>query len=290
MDEIDSGGETVGQRPRAAREAQKMTLEALAAQTRIPVRHLASLEESEWDSLPAPAYCVGFAKNYAALVGLDRAEIADQLRAEMGGTRQTYAQTDVFEPADPKRTMPKWLILGAVVGVIVLLLALNWMRQRELEPSAPSATTTDSAPPPATTRQTPPSPAPTAVASGAVTITALQDAWIKVRDRNGAALREALLKQGETFDVPPGAAAPVLDTGRPEALRITVGGRDVPAIGVPGHSVAGVSLLATDLMRGPAIAETAANPRKTAPAVRRAVAKQTNASTINTTNATANSE
>src|SRR5256885_497991 len=45
---------TVGDRLRAAREKQGLTLEEVAAQTRIPQRHLASIETAEWDSLPAP--------------------------------------------------------------------------------------------------------------------------------------------------------------------------------------------------------------------------------------------
>jgi cytoskeletal protein RodZ len=98
---------TAGERLRAAREQKKLSLEDVAAQTRIPQRHLASIETGEWDNLPAPTYTIGFAKSYAAVVGLDRAEIGDQLREEMGGQRFATASADVFEPADPRRTMPK---------------------------------------------------------------------------------------------------------------------------------------------------------------------------------------
>src|SRR5215212_2053583 len=94
---------TVGERLRAAREAAGLSLEDIATSTRIPTRHLESLEASDFSRLPAPTYSVGFAKNYAAAVGLDRAEIGDQLRAQMGGTRPTSTMTDVFEPADPAR-------------------------------------------------------------------------------------------------------------------------------------------------------------------------------------------
>lgn len=256
MDEPGSDiGETVGQRLKAAREASNITLDAVAAQTRIPVRHLLGLENSEWDTLPAPAYCVGFAKNYAAVVGLDRAEIAADLRDEMGGMRQVYPEAEVFEPADPNRSMPKWLILGALVALVVLLFGLNWMRNRSLEPTvAPTEVTTTTA----TTTPTQAAPAPAVAATGPVVITATQEAWIKVRERGGATLHEAMLRAGETFEVPATATAPLLDTGRPEALRITAGGRDVPAIGPAGRSVASVSLLPADLARGPTAAPSTA--------------------------------
>lgn len=245
---------TVGERLRAAREKQKMTLEAVAATTRIPIRHLASLEAGEWASLPAPTYCIGFAKNYAAIVGLDRAEIATDLRAEMGGTRQIYTQAEVFQPADPKRIMPKWLIFGALLGVILVVAAMTIIRQRSLAPA--EVMPVESATPAPAVATAIPTPA-LVPATGPVTVTALQDAWIKVRERGGATLRESLLKQGESYSVPTTATAPLLDTGRPEALQISVGGRNVPTVGNPGRSVSGVSLLPVDLARGTALAPPA---------------------------------
>ena len=50
----------MGEQLRDAREAKGITLEDIAAQTRIPTRHLESIEKSEWDNLPAPTYTIGF--------------------------------------------------------------------------------------------------------------------------------------------------------------------------------------------------------------------------------------
>src|SRR4051812_27596249 len=100
----------VGEQLRAAREAKGISLEEIAAQTRIPQRHLASIETGDWEHLPAPTYTIGFAKSYASAVGLDRTEIGSQLREEMGGQRFTSTSADVFEAADPARTMPKSLV------------------------------------------------------------------------------------------------------------------------------------------------------------------------------------
>ena len=77
----------VGERLRAAREEKKLSLEDLAAQTRIPQRHLANIETGEWDSLPAPTYTIGFAKSYASAVGLDRIEIGNQLPDRIAPSR-----------------------------------------------------------------------------------------------------------------------------------------------------------------------------------------------------------
>src|SRR5687768_17362872 len=100
MDEelVETSVPTVGERLRAAREEKGLSLEDIAAQTRIPRRHLESLETADWDKLPAPTYTTGFAKSYANAVGLDRTEIGEQLRAEMGGQRSVATTPEVFEP------------------------------------------------------------------------------------------------------------------------------------------------------------------------------------------------
>src|SRR6476469_483166 len=129
----------VGEQLRVAREAKGISLEDLAAQTRIPLRHLASIETGDWEHLPAPTYTIGFAKSYAGAVGLDRSEIGNQLRADMGGARFAATSKDVFEAADPARTMPKGLVVGAVVAVIVLIVLMSWLNRRSLDQTEPPA-------------------------------------------------------------------------------------------------------------------------------------------------------
>src|SRR3954452_20388806 len=124
---------TAGERLRAAREQKGLSLEDVAAQTRIPQRHLASIERADWESLPTPTYTIGFAKSYAGVVGLDRGEIGDQLRAEMGGQRFTANTIETFEPADPRRTMPKSLVIGTIIGLVVLVALMSWLNQRSLQ-------------------------------------------------------------------------------------------------------------------------------------------------------------
>src|SRR5215218_2137965 len=125
---------SVGERLKVAREQKKLSLEDVADQTRIPLRHLQNLEAGDWSALPAPTYTMGFAKSYASAVGLDRTEIGDDLRAEMGGQRYEAGVAEVFEPADPARTMPKWLGLAAIGGIILVVLLMSWLNNRSLTP------------------------------------------------------------------------------------------------------------------------------------------------------------
>jgi len=243
---------TVGERLRAAREEKGLTLEDIAAQTRIPRRHLESLETSEWDKLPAPTYSTGFAKSYASAVGLDRTEIGEQLRAEMGGQRAAVTNTEIFEPADPARTMPKWLVLGAIAAVIVIVLLMSYLNERSLdsgnEPSA--AEVTKQEPPAPQPAQQPQQAQPAATAQGPVVLTATGPAWIQVTDQ-GKTLFSGELAPGQSFTVPATATAPLLKAGKPEALRINVGTAVAPPVGPPGKVASKVSLLPADLMRGP---------------------------------------
>lgn len=247
---------TVGQRLREAREAKGISVEDIAAQTRIPTRHLTSLEDSDWDKLPAATYSIGFAKNYASAVGLDRNEIGDQLRAEMGGSRPAYTQPEVYEAADPARTMPKGLVLGALALLAIFVLAFTWFNNRSLEADEPVAEAVNEVAPVANEVAPPPAPA----AAQPVVLTATEAVWIEIKD-GGTLLRQGELAAGQSYAVPADAAAPVLTTGKPEALRITVGSQQVPPVGQAGRTVSGVSLKAADLMRAgaaPAAAQPAA--------------------------------
>ena len=258
---------TVGERLRAAREEKDLSLDDIAAQTRIPRRHLESIENAEWDPLPAPTYTTGFAKSYASAVGLDRTEIGDQLRAEMGGQRFAANQTEVFEAADPARTMPKWLVLGAVGAVIVLVILMSWLNSRSLE--QPEEASTNAAAPAATAPAQAPSVAPAAApanAQGQVVLTAIDSVWLQVSQKGGASLFSGMLQPGQTYAVPPTATAPVLKTGKPEALRINVGNTVAPPVGPPAATVSNVSLLPADLLKGGKTAAPAPAPPPAAPA------------------------
>jgi len=246
MDEelVETDVPSAGERLRAAREEKGLSLEDIAAQTRIPRRHLESIEQADWDKLPAPTYTIGFARSYASSVGLDRTDIADQLRAEMGGQR-TMAQSEVFEPADPARTMPKSLVLGAIVAVILLVILMSWLSRRSLEQPDEGVVNTPVAAAPAA--QQPAAPAPTAAAQGPVVLTATDAVWLAIKD-NGTVLKQGIMQPGETFQVPATATAPVLTTAKAEALRINVGTAVAPSIG-PAATKVSVSLLPADLMK-----------------------------------------
>jgi cytoskeleton protein RodZ len=251
---------SVGDRLRSAREEKGLRLEDVAVETRIPLRHLESLEAGDWARLPAPTYTVGFAKSFAGAVGLDRGEIGGQIRSEMGGVRSDTHTPEHFEPADPARGFPKGLVLAAILAIVIVVGLFSWLRNRDLTETDTPARTAVEEPAdrqqPAQAQQ--PEPAPP---QGPVLLTATAPAWLRVTDQ-GQTLYEGILQPGESYTVPPTATAPMLRVGAPEALRVTVGNTEAPAVGPAGQVTSNVSLRAEDLMGNGTAGNTQAAPQQ----------------------------
>ncbi|WP_260482630.1 helix-turn-helix domain-containing protein [Sphingomicrobium flavum] len=271
VEQVELPGVTpIGVRLREAREAKGLSLEDIASTTRIPKRHLENLERGDFARLPAPTYTMGFVKSYAGQVGIDREEAAAQLREEMDGFPSPHDAPPGYEPTDPKRAMPGWLVWGALFLLVAAIAFFIWYNERQLADGG------DVDPPALTTIGEENADTPAIVSANNVVIIAEQPAWIRVTDGNRVLIARELAL-GESFVIPADAASPQLETSRPEALRITVGTSDAPQIGPDGTRVTGVSLDGEALLRGPAGEQAAATtpvptpptlPRRTEPAPR----------------------
>lgn len=236
---------TIGGRLRAAREARGLSLQDVANQTRIPVRHLQHVEQEAWDDLPGVTYCVGFARAYANAVGLDGPEYGREVRDQLGGTRRRTPVAEYYEPADPARVPPRSLAIIAGIVAIALVIGYAFWRNSQTIVDQPPASPPPvaSAPPQA---QAP--AAPQAVAGQAVTLVATGDVWLRITDgTSGASLYQGVLANGQTFAIPATAQRPLLRTGRPQLLRATVAGRDLGPLDTTERTVSDVSLRAEDL-------------------------------------------
>lgn len=275
-----AGGELVagpfasaGSRLRAAREAQGLSVNDVAQRTRITARHIAAIEASAFATLPGRPYVLGFARSYAREVGLDEREIADAVRRELDTTVPLPEPRKInqFEVGDPAKTPSRlltWLAVLLGLGVVVLGFALwrsYYWPAAELPPlvgpSAPAA---------AAPSRAPSAPAPaTAPATSPVVFTALEDRiWVKFSDAAGQQLMQKQMAKGESYTVPAQAQGPVVWTGRPDALAITVGGKAVPRLAekegiVKNVAVDGAALLARPAV-SPAVPAAAAAPSASA--------------------------
>lgn len=271
---------TVGARLRAAREARGQTLEEIGKQTRVPVRHLVQIEDGRLEGLPAAPYSAGFVKAYARAVDLDPVAMSQQFRAEFAASAQASPRIayEPYEPADPVRLPPR--LLAIVALLIAVLLAASYgiwrsgiltgeggdERARLAASGEPGGEIADdvarnNAAPAASAARTPAAPSN----SGPVQLVAIDPVWFEVTDKaSGTRLFTGVLDKGKTWDVPPSAGDPVIRTGKPEGLQVTIGGQPVAPLGQPAHTISNVSLKAASLVaRGATAGPPAAPPPAT---------------------------
>lgn len=232
---------TVGEKLRAAREAQGLELSEIAARTRIPQRHLEAIELGNFSGLPSITYAIGFAKSYARAVEMDEVAIARELRGELNITPDRSAPIPAYQTDDASRVPPSWLAwAGGIVALLVLVGVVLWYGTNLLRGSAPPPETITlaegtSAGAPGDTL--PGNTAAPVAAGGQVSLIALDKVWIRVTDATGERLVEKELGAGERYDVPLGADRPKLRTAGPEKLQVTINGSNVDPLGRPGQSV-----------------------------------------------------
>ncbi len=233
---------SAGERLRLAREQKLLTLEHVAAETRIPLRHLETIESGHYEELPARTYAIGFSRSYARAVGLDERMIADQVRDEIGARGPRYSAVGQgMEPGDPAKLPSAGLAwfggfaaLLLIIGIIAFASAYfgagdgpqSLLSQQTAEKEA-TAAQAQARPQSAATAS---DLATTAPADGQVILTAREDVWIRVYERGGDNLFQGTLASGDTYKVPKIAPDPLINTGRPDMLAITIDGREVPML------------------------------------------------------------
>jgi len=106
---------TVAQHLRAAREAQKLSINQIAEVTKIRTDHLRALEDGNYNIFAAPVYIRGFVRNYATFLKLDVPQVMAALDSELG-------RNEKFAVPPPLSNEPK----GAMDFVTLQLSKLNW--------------------------------------------------------------------------------------------------------------------------------------------------------------------
>ena len=74
--------QTIGQRLKAEREEQRLTLEKVFEATRIRVQYLQALEEDDLSVMPSPVQARGYLRNYAEYLGFDVDKMLHDLREQ----------------------------------------------------------------------------------------------------------------------------------------------------------------------------------------------------------------
>ena len=222
-----------GEKLRAARESKGLTLNQVGAETRIPLRHLETIEAGKFANLPGRTYAIGFSRTYAKLVGLDADEIVEQVRDELGVAQADHYEgpTSAYEPGDPSRAPTSGLVWLSLAAAALLLAGGYMFYSSFLSPSADLPAQVAGNGGEEVGAEGGQQATANIDASGAVVFTALENgSWIKFYDRNGNQLMQKEMSKGERYTVPADADGPQAWTGRPYAFSITIGGQAVPKL------------------------------------------------------------
>lgn len=274
---IDGGSDMVqgaldmdgpGAKLRRAREAKGMSLADVATATRIAQRQLDAIEREDYAALPGIPYAIGFARAYARAVDLDEVAIAADVRAAVSQSTLGTSRYEMFEPADPARVPSRALAWTAALIALVVAVGFGvWRAQLLTAPTQQQVAEQEQAAAPAP-HAAPQGARATAPTAGPVVLTAIDDVWLRIYDDAGERLKDGLMKKGERYALPDGARNPMILTGRPQSLAVTVGGRAVPPLGPADRTIADVPIDAAALLaRGtPAASPGAAVGAPPAPA------------------------
>ena len=261
VEEQAAPGARVGERLRAAREEAGYDLEQVAAETRIPLRHLESIEAGQFGALPSRTYAVGFSRTYARTVGLDEREIIDRVREELAeGDLDPRGIPAKFEPGDPARVPGRGLAWFAVLAGLILVAGIYAFYSTYFAPGLGPAPLQDPAEQAAAENaaNTAPAATPTAAPTGGPVVftNQMDGTWVRFYDGDDNTLFEGIMAAGDKFTVPADAKEPQSRTGRPYAFAITVGGQSVPKISEVDEVVSKVPVSAEALLARPASAPT----------------------------------
>jgi cytoskeletal protein RodZ len=229
---------TVGEKLRAAREAQKLELSDIAGRTRIPQRHLEAIEQSNFAGLPSSTYALGFAKAYARAVGADEVALARELRQELGDRPERPAPPPSYDFSGPSRVPSRGIAFaGVIVAVLVLIGVGLWYGTDLFRGRAPTENLISLENTTAADSANPSAPTPVPVTGGQVTLVALDTVWIRVTDASGKRLYEKEMAKDERYDVPAGADRPRARTARPDRVQVLLNGSNVAPLGTGVETV-----------------------------------------------------
>lgn len=126
-----------GEYLRQAREARNITLQEIAATTKIGSRSLQALEDEQFDQLPGGIFNKGFVRAYARCVGLDEEKsVAAYMEAAKAATPETDLEAMSTQVTANAARESSALNAATVVSVVALIVALGlgglwWYEQRK---------------------------------------------------------------------------------------------------------------------------------------------------------------
>lgn len=246
--------ESVGEQLRNARIARNLTIEDIAAVTKIRPGYLVFLEDGEHERLPGQFFVVSFVIQYATALGLDVDATVDALRRELPETQEIPLTIENVAPSGTIRyflgransrfaySIRRNARPAGKLALAVLLIggSFFWLfrwyddSQTAVDTESSIAGEFPSEPP-----QSQPSPTQSVAATPDpdlgflhVEIQATQEVWVRSHT-DGGAVREAILQPGEQQQIR-GNSFVRVTFGNAGGAVLVINGEQQDAIGPPG--------------------------------------------------------
>src|ERR1051326_1769239 len=141
-----------------ARESKGLTLEQIAAKTKIGTRFLEAIEKDEFQRLPGGIFSRGFVRAYAESLGLDADEAVANFD-RLSNYRPPAMEQVTVEP-EPRPTAGRRKLLPIAIIVAVFFVIIFYFATRGSTPSVTADQPTPHATAPAAPEPVAPPPAP----------------------------------------------------------------------------------------------------------------------------------
>lgn len=117
----------LGKRLHNERMQRKLSLDEVAAATKIKARFLAAIEKGEYDKLPSPAYAKGFVRNYAAYLGMPKTEVTAFFRREFDEKRAYKVLPDSLSKTEEFPLKRLKIQQSLIIGLLLLMIFLGYL-------------------------------------------------------------------------------------------------------------------------------------------------------------------
>jgi cytoskeleton protein RodZ len=234
----------IGLRFRHCREKQRMSLESVAQQLKLPVAILEAIEREVWARLGAPIFVRSYVGSYAKFLGLPATLADDVVRGKPVPQLVQVGAPPVRRSFDRGVMSLAYVAMTVVIVGSVVALAMYFPGPRRnaavLPPDATATYAGEALPAPAgaqepvTASLAPPldavgaqaAAASAAPATGAVSDVVMRfhgDSWVDIVDRNGAHIERGLVPAGTERRYTGGSVAEVT-LGNSSAVEVVSGG------------------------------------------------------------------
>jgi cytoskeleton protein RodZ len=191
-----------GAKLRTTREAQGLSLEQVAAKTRIRVEYLAALETMNVNLIPGKAYAKAYLRSYVKFLGMTGEDLIFQYENESARLRED-AGDQIRNPESKPAPERPWLTAAALAVVCAAFVGWRAIHDNAAEaptpPVQPRIERVEATPPAAPVPATPAEDPWGGLSTQIVEIRATVPSWLEVRGPDGTIFVSRTIQAGESY-------------------------------------------------------------------------------------------